>query len=75
MRARADWDDDWFYTPALQMGVVHDLAVSKPRGKLAAILVLPDPEERHGWREHFVSHDPPDDPLEPMGFKPNRTPE
>lgn len=68
---RADWDDEYWYVPSLQQGSVHDLADSTPNGTTAAILLVPDPEQRHGWREYYVTHAKPNERPEPMGFRPN----
>jgi hypothetical protein len=71
MKRRADWDDEWWYSPSLQNGSVHDLADSSPESTTAAILLVPDPEQRRGWREYYVRTDKPNERHEPMGFKPN----
>lgn len=71
-RPRADdWDDYWW--PAnLGLGTVHDLADSSDDepSKPAQILWVPDPEQRHGWREWYVSPDKPNGkPKGRIGFK------
>ncbi len=49
-----------------------------PRPPLRAVLWLPDPEQRHGWREHYVraKSDPKAAPDRSLGFhqpgKPSR---
>ena len=65
-RHRAFGEEDYFYGPYPGTGSVHDLADSSEEGKTAAILLVPDPEQRKGWREYYVMHDKPNTRPEPM---------
>lgn len=58
-RPRADDYDDWWWPASLGMGTVHDLADRDEPNETAAILLVPDPEQRRGWREYYVSKDKP----------------
>jgi hypothetical protein len=40
----------------------------------AGVLWLPDPEQRHGWREHYVWRPAPPIPTRPFGFQTRRRP-
>lgn len=69
-RTRGTWDDDGnWYGPSYGHGSIHDLADSEPVGETAAILWVPDPEQRHGWREYYVRHAKPNAKPRTMGFK------
>ncbi len=70
-RPRSFGEEDYFFGPYLGHGSVHDLGDSSPPDETAAILVVPDPEQRRGWREYYVYRDKPNAKPEPMGFKPN----
>jgi hypothetical protein len=51
-RPHAD-DDDWDAPTFFGIGQAHAIANEDdelPAGRL----VVPDPEQRHGWREHYV---------------------
>lgn len=69
-RPRNDWDDDYWF-PSLGQGSVNDLGDTSASPETAAILLVPDPEQRRGWREYYVRHAKPNaKPANPMGFRP-----
>jgi hypothetical protein len=46
---------DWYDKPGTPAMLGHNLRDDgKPKGKTAAILWVPDPEARRGWREFYV---------------------
>lgn len=71
MKRQRSEDEYYIEYVALGMGSVHDLADSSASPPTAAILWLPDPEQRRGYREYYVQADKPNERPEPMGFKPN----
>lgn len=62
MRREVDWID----TPIPMMGAAHAIGDGVP-GRVVGVLVIPDPEQRHGWREYYVREDPK--PSRPIGFR------
>lgn len=54
-RAYSDWEP---ITPMGGTGVLSSIGEGEA-GAVAAVLWIPDPEQRHGWREFYVRRDPP----------------
>jgi hypothetical protein len=61
--------DDEQPRPAVFAGKVETVEASS-LGQYAAVLWVPDPEQRRGWREYYVKHGEPSKPgaRERMGF-------
>lgn len=55
----------------LGTGSAHSVAgADEVRGRLAGHIVIPDIEERHGWREWYVYQSTPEAPTRrPLGFE------
>ena len=70
-------DDDW-YPPFYGTGSAGSLSgePDKPRAKVLAVLWVPDPEQRHGWREVYIArHEPAKRPRQrPFGFAASQSP-
>lgn len=67
MRRPKRCDDDWWEARILGVGQAHAVSGDGDRGDLAGRLLLPDPEQRHVWREHYVYRPSPPRPV--MGFQ------
>ncbi len=67
-RIRADEDD--IYPTFLGSGSAHSISgpYDEP-DQIAGVILVPDPEQRHGWREFYV-HRPaaPKPGARPIGF-------
>lgn len=61
-RREADWDD----TPIPVLGQASSTVGPDPDAMLGPLWV-PDPEQRHGWREYWIHPEPR--PGRPMGFR------
>lgn len=67
------WDEDqYWHGPGEGSGSVHDLSDSEESPGTACVLWVPDPEQRHGWREYYVPNEKPQAKPSTMGFKPNQ---
>lgn len=65
---RADYDQDLWYS-TLPTGSLHYLGESRQTaGAVVAVLVVPDPEQRRGWREHYVRAELESPARSPIGF-------
>lgn len=67
-RRESDWYDE---TPAPTVGAAHPSSGGDDPSDLAdfaAILWVPDPEQRHGWRELWVRKPDAKPASRPMGF-------
>lgn len=53
-RPRNDYEDGWYMSG---MGAASTLPVGGSHPK--AVLWVPDPEQRHGWREFYVEPEAP----------------
>jgi hypothetical protein len=55
-RPRADDDDDWYGPTFFGIGQAHAVAeADNERPAPAGWLLVPDPEQGSGWREHYVA--------------------
>ncbi len=68
---RVRGEDDWYGTTWLGMGQAHGVTPpDEERPEMAAVLWVPDPEQRHGWREFYVTKPgAPSAALRPFGFR------
>lgn len=55
----ADDEEEWAEAPFLSLGSVHALTEGS-NDPPVAILLVPDPEQRRGWREHYVEAEEPE---------------
>lgn len=72
MKPGAAWrEEPWWYwgypyateQPLMPGSGVQNLESSgEPKPGTAATLWVPDPEQRHGWREYYVYREPPPPP-------------
>lgn len=63
--------EDWIDEPTFAGGsasVVSALPPAQPDHP-AAVLWVPDPEQRHGWREFYVAKAPTPKPGRAVGFR------
>ncbi len=52
------------------IGSAHSMGdAERPRGKLRGHIVIPDVDERRGWREWYVYDEPDPAPPRPLGFR------
>lgn len=65
-RTRAtDYDDaPWFFGVGTTGG-----GMEPERNAPVGTLWVPDPEQRHGWREFYVAHPEPKPGANPIGFR------
>lgn len=63
-RRELDWYD---LPPAPIPGAAHGVSSDGDDGELAGRLLVPDPEQRHGWREVYVRRPSPQ--RRPIGFQ------
>lgn len=67
-RPRAD--EDALYPTFLGIGQAHPVSEAhEEKGDIVGRLYVPDPEQRHGWREFYVHREPAPKPgARPIGF-------
>ena len=69
MNRRPHRDDDDDYMLYMGIGTVHQLYSEKQGDRPAGRLLVPDPEQRSGWREYYVAKPADDAPARrPIGF-------
>lgn len=59
-QARRQRAEDFWWEPSYaptSHGGVHDLGDSVEHERSPAVIWVPDPEQRNGWREHWVRGD------------------
>jgi hypothetical protein len=63
-------DDDDTYLVYLGIGTVHNVGeADDDKGRPSGRLYVPDPEQRSGWREHYVPQKAEPKPgARPIGF-------
>lgn len=67
-RAEIDWND---LPPMQSVGSISDFTTddSSETKYPSAVLWIPDPEQRHGWREFCVYPSPPKQERKPLGWR------
>lgn len=67
-RPRRD-DDDWYPLVYLGIGTAHAIGEGEDKPDPIGRLYVPDPEQRHGWREYYIRPAPQEKPgRRPIGF-------
>ncbi len=67
-RAEFDWSEVPYPTTIAGTAAVIEQSGSAFAG-VKAVLWVPDPEQRRGWREVYVRDQPTDHPSRPVGFR------
>ncbi len=69
-RRRPRADDDYLYPTYLGIGSTTPMSGpdDKP-GRAVGRLIIPDPEQRHGWRESYVYRDTDEPKMRRIGFR------
>lgn len=70
-RTRSDDDFDYIYPTFLGIGQAHGVAPPDDESpEPAGVVWVPDPEQRRGWRERYITKEGEPKPgARPMGFR------
>lgn len=68
--ARRNATDDDYWWPMLTSGFASStVGAVDEKPDVAAVLWVPDPEQRHGWREYYVNRDTSPPAPRTLGFR------